>query len=143
MTSKGTDRHTVRIAPELWTEAQEVSADEERTLSDIIRECLTSYTCVECRSPRGKLIRALADLNDDRTIVLHAALEDLYGQFADEIISRLDEDTFDENGLRAWPVAVRESDTGPWYHAGRRVSIDADEGSEVTIERGAWYHARP
>ena len=41
--SKGTDRRTVRVAPELWERAGRVAASNDETLSDVIRRALERY----------------------------------------------------------------------------------------------------
>lgn len=41
--SKGTDRRTVRIAPEVWDAARAVAAERGETVSDVIRACLVDY----------------------------------------------------------------------------------------------------
>ena len=41
--SRGTDRRTVRIAPELWERAGRVAVSNDETLSDVIRRALTEY----------------------------------------------------------------------------------------------------
>jgi antitoxin component of RelBE/YafQ-DinJ toxin-antitoxin module len=41
--SKGTDRRTVRIAPEVWDAARAVAAERGETVSDVIRTCLIEY----------------------------------------------------------------------------------------------------
>lgn len=41
--SKGTDRRTVRVAPELWERAGRVAAFKGETLSDVIRRALEQY----------------------------------------------------------------------------------------------------
>ena len=42
--SKGTDRRTVRVAPELWEAAQTTAAERDDTVSDVIRQALEAYT---------------------------------------------------------------------------------------------------
>lgn len=41
--SKGTDRRTVRIAPELWEAARAVAEERGESLSDVIRWRLIDY----------------------------------------------------------------------------------------------------
>jgi hypothetical protein len=41
--SKGTDRRTVRIAPEVWDAARAVATERGETVSDVIRTCLIEY----------------------------------------------------------------------------------------------------
>lgn len=41
--SKGTDRRTVRIAPEVWDAARAVAAERGETVSDVIRRELIRY----------------------------------------------------------------------------------------------------
>lgn len=41
--SKGTDRRTVRIAPETWDAARAVAAERGETVSDVIRRALVEY----------------------------------------------------------------------------------------------------
>jgi len=42
--SKGTDRRTVRVAPELWERAGRVAMSNGETLSDVIRRALEEYS---------------------------------------------------------------------------------------------------
>jgi antitoxin component of RelBE/YafQ-DinJ toxin-antitoxin module len=41
--SKGTDRRTVRIAPEIWEAARAVAHERGETISDVIRRGLLGY----------------------------------------------------------------------------------------------------
>lgn len=41
--SKGTDRRTVRIAPELWERAGRIAVSNGENLSDVIRRALEQY----------------------------------------------------------------------------------------------------
>lgn len=50
--SKGTDRRTVRIAPELWERAGRVAASNGETLSDVIRRALETYAAESVGLPR-------------------------------------------------------------------------------------------
>lgn len=49
--SRGTARHTVRIAPELWEAAQAAADERGETLSDVIRQRLADYA----REPKPHL----------------------------------------------------------------------------------------
>ena len=42
--SKGTDRRTIRVAPELWTAAQALAQARGETVSDVVRRALEAYT---------------------------------------------------------------------------------------------------
>lgn len=44
--------------------------------------------CEACASPRGRLIRALADVSGDGSVKNHDALEMVYGELADEAIAK-------------------------------------------------------
>lgn len=41
--SKGTDRHTIRITPDLWQAASAVAWENGETVSDVMRRALVEY----------------------------------------------------------------------------------------------------
>ena len=43
MLGKGTTRRTIRVEDELWDPAKDKAEQEDRNLSDIIREALRAY----------------------------------------------------------------------------------------------------